>query len=78
MLNGRSKLASAENLPSHEFLKESASCQSPEDGFFRRSAVIPSLPLSIKWLRDCARENPSLKIQVRILLYVCMNHHFLR
>ncbi|KAK1366064.1 Folylpolyglutamate synthase [Heracleum sosnowskyi] len=66
MLDGKSKMASAENLPSHEFLIESASCHSPEDGFFRRSAVISSLPLSIKWLRDCARENPSLKIQVLV------------
>ncbi|KAL8095317.1 folylpolyglutamate synthase isoform X2 [Apium graveolens] len=66
MLNGKSKMAGAENLPSHEFLIESASCRSPEDGLFRRSVVIPSLPLSIKWLRDCARENPSLKIQVLV------------
>lgn len=66
-------MASTENLPSHEFLIKSASCHSPEDGYFRRSAVIPSLPLSIKWLRDCARENPSLKIQVRIFLYVCLS-----
>lgn len=66
MLNGKSKMVTAENLPSHEFLIESASCHSPEDGFFRRSAVIPSLPLSIKWLRDCARENPSLKFQVLV------------
>lgn len=71
MLNGKSKMAGAENLPSHKFSIESASYHSPEDRFFRHSAVIPSVPSSIKWLRDCARENPSLKIQVRILSYVC-------
>lgn len=72
MLHGKLKMASAESLPSHEFLTESASCHSHEDGFLHRSAVIPSLPLSIKWLRDCARENPSLRIQVRIhYMFVC-------
>ncbi|KAK9671127.1 hypothetical protein RND81_12G008500 [Saponaria officinalis] len=30
------------------------------------SAVLPSLPLTIKWLRDCARENPSLRLQVLV------------
>lgn len=30
------------------------------------SAVIPSLPLAIKWLRDCVKENPSLKLQVLV------------
>ncbi|KAL1813512.1 hypothetical protein ACET3Z_023577 [Daucus carota] len=66
MLHGKLKMASAESLPSHEFLTESASCHSHEDGFLHRSAVIPSLPLSIKWLRDCARRNPSLRIQVLV------------
>ena len=29
------------------------------------SAVMPSLPLAIKWLRDCVRESPSIRLQVR-------------
>ena len=30
------------------------------------SAVMPSLPLTIRWLRDCVKENPSLRLQVRM------------
>lgn len=47
----------AETLPPSEFLYEDAS---------RCSAVMPSLPLAIKWLRDCVKENPSLRVQVLV------------
>ncbi|KAK4773035.1 hypothetical protein SAY87_028054 [Trapa incisa] len=30
------------------------------------SSVMPSLPLTIKWLRDCVKENPSLHLQVLV------------
>ncbi|XP_010672944.2 folylpolyglutamate synthase isoform X1 [Beta vulgaris subsp. vulgaris] len=33
---------------------------------FRSSVVVPSLSLAIKWLRDCARENPSIRFQVLV------------
>ncbi|KAJ4845286.1 hypothetical protein Tsubulata_015096 [Turnera subulata] len=56
----------AETLPPHEFLYEDASRCSPANGYFACSAVIPSLPLTIKWLRGCVRQNPSLRIQVLV------------
>lgn len=31
------------------------------------SAVVPSLPLAIRWLRDYAKDNPSLHLQVKTL-----------
>ncbi|KAJ6747548.1 FOLYLPOLYGLUTAMATE SYNTHASE-RELATED [Salix koriyanagi] len=37
-----------------------------DDGYLACSAVIPSLPLTIKWLRHCVRENPSLRLQVLV------------
>ncbi|CAK9185920.1 unnamed protein product [Ilex paraguariensis] len=63
VLDKSSKIYSLENLPSHNFLHEDVSLA---DGYFTSSAVFPSLPLTIKWLRDCARENPSLRIQVLV------------
>ncbi|XP_026414638.1 folylpolyglutamate synthase-like isoform X2 [Papaver somniferum] len=33
---------------------------------FTSSCVMPSLPSTIKWLRDCVRENPSLRVQVLV------------
>lgn len=33
---------------------------------FACSAVIPSLPATIKWLRDYVKENPSLRVQVLV------------
>ncbi|KAJ8565103.1 hypothetical protein K7X08_001563 [Anisodus acutangulus] len=54
-------------LPPREFLYEEASHRGPEDGYFAcSSVVIPSLPLTINWLRDCVRENPSLRLQVLV------------
>lgn len=52
------KVDSPFNLPSRDFLNEAS--------HFPCSTVIPSLPLTINWLRDCVRENPSLRIQVLV------------
>jgi hypothetical protein len=67
LLEKSTKMDGAETSPHHEFLYEDASNCSPSNGYLACSAVIPSLPLTIKWLRDCVRENPSLRLQVRIL-----------
>lgn len=48
----------------HEFLYEDGSHCRPVDDHFACSAVMPSLPLALKWLRDCVKENPSLRVQV--------------
>ncbi|XWS43094.1 hypothetical protein CRYUN_Cryun16bG0072300 [Craigia yunnanensis] len=53
-------------LPPLEFLYDDASHCSPADQHFSCSAVMPSLPLTIKWLRDCVKENPSLRVQVLV------------
>ena len=55
------------SLPPPEFLYDDASHCSPADQHFSCSAVMPSLPLTIKWLRDCVKENPSLRVQARTL-----------
>ncbi|XP_048236266.1 folylpolyglutamate synthase isoform X2 [Ricinus communis] len=60
------KFDSAENLPPREFLYEDASHCSPTTGNLACSAVISSLPLAISWLRDCVRENPTLRVQVLV------------
>lgn len=33
------------------------------------SAVVSSLPMTINWLRDYAKQNPSLRIQVAITIF---------
>ncbi|KAG8648934.1 folylpolyglutamate synthase isoform X3 [Manihot esculenta] len=66
ILDKSSKLDSAETLPPREFVYEDASRCSPADGIFGCSSVISSLPLTIKWLRDCVRENPALRVQVLV------------
>ncbi|XVE95862.1 hypothetical protein REPUB_Repub02eG0170700 [Reevesia pubescens] len=55
------------SLPSLEFLYDDAFHCSPADQHLACSAVMPSLPLTIKWLRDCVKQNPSLRVQARIL-----------
>lgn len=65
------KTNSSDNLPPLDFLRGNYNRDSP-GGSFCSSAVIPSLPLAMKWLRDCVRENPSIKLQVRILLLLEM------
>ncbi|KAF5473234.1 hypothetical protein F2P56_009860 [Juglans regia] len=60
------RMDNAAIVPPHEFLYEDASHCSPVDNYFACSAVMPSLPLTIKWLRDCVKQNPSLKVQVLV------------
>ncbi|XP_059463002.1 folylpolyglutamate synthase isoform X2 [Corylus avellana] len=60
------KMDNAKILPPHEFLYEDASHCNPADNNFSCSAVMPSLPLTIKWLRDCVKENPSVRVQVLV------------
>ncbi|KAI5318121.1 hypothetical protein L3X38_037829 [Prunus dulcis] len=59
------KMDAAKFLP-YEFLYEDASHCSPVENHFACSAVIPSLPLAIDWLRDCVIRNPSVRIQVLV------------
>ena len=54
------------NLPPYEFLYEGGSSSNPANKSLSFSAVMPSLPLTIRWLRDCVKENPSLRLQVRM------------
>lgn len=58
------KIESKLMLPPHEFLYDNASKGGPSHNDFPCSAVIPSLPLTIKWLRDCVKEHPSTRLQV--------------
>lgn len=67
LLDKGAKMDTAKIFPPHEFLYEDASHCSPADNYFSCSAVMPSLPLTIKWLRDCVKENPSVRVQVRLL-----------
>ncbi|KAH9648955.1 Folylpolyglutamate synthase [Citrus sinensis] len=57
---------STEILPPCKFLYEDAPLCSPAEECFACSAVIPSLPLTIKWLRDSVQENPSIRVQVLV------------
>lgn len=66
VLDQNLKVNASAGLPAREFLYEETSQCSPEDRYFASSAVIPSLPLTINWLRDCVRENPSLRLQVLV------------
>ncbi len=54
------------NLPPYEFLYEDGSSSNPANKSLSFSAVMPSLPLTIRWLRDCVKENPSLRLQVLV------------
>ncbi|KAG5609461.1 hypothetical protein H5410_020742, partial [Solanum commersonii] len=66
VLDQNHKINASAGLPPREFLYEETSLCSPEDRYFTSSAVFPSLPLTINWLRDCVRENPSLRLQVLV------------
>lgn len=56
------------SLPPHDFLcGDAPHCGGPAGGtHITSSAVMPSLPLTINWLRDCVRRNPSLKLEVLV------------
>ncbi|KAL2326071.1 hypothetical protein Fmac_025129 [Flemingia macrophylla] len=60
------KLDSKEILPPPEFLYDNASIGGSSRDYLVRSAVIPSLPLTIKWLRDFVKEHPSTRLQVLV------------
>uniref|UniRef100_A0A2P2M2K6 Folylpolyglutamate synthase n=1 Tax=Rhizophora mucronata TaxID=61149 RepID=A0A2P2M2K6_RHIMU len=66
LLDKSNKVNGTDTLPPHKFLYEDASHCRPSDGRFACSTVFPSLPLTIKWLRECVRENPSLRVQVLV------------
>lgn len=54
-------------LPPHDFLcGDAPQCGGPAGTPVTSSAVMPSLPLTINWLRDCVRRNPSLKLEVLV------------
>ncbi|XP_068494037.1 folylpolyglutamate synthase isoform X2 [Phaseolus vulgaris] len=54
------KIDSKEIVPPPEFLNDNS------HDCFARSAVIPSLPLAIKWLQDCVKQHPSTRLQVLV------------
>ncbi|KAL9232610.1 hypothetical protein vseg_007701 [Gypsophila vaccaria] len=60
-----SKAESSDAASPLDFLNGDCSDEIP-GGYSPSSAVLPSLPLTIKWLRDCVRENPSLRLQVLV------------
>lgn len=55
------------SLPPLEFLYDDPSHCSTADQHLACSVVMPSLRSTIKWLRDCVKENPSLRVQARTL-----------
>ncbi|KAJ0978901.1 hypothetical protein J5N97_014375 [Dioscorea zingiberensis] len=67
ILEDGSKFEKPDNLPSYDFLHGDTEKCNPAGNNFMCSAVIPSLPLTIKWLRDCAKENPSFQLQVLVV-----------
>ncbi|XP_020585782.1 folylpolyglutamate synthase-like isoform X2 [Phalaenopsis equestris] len=48
------------------FSEDSLQRRDQAENKFPNSAVIPSLPLTVKLLRDCVRENPTLRLQVLV------------
>ncbi|XP_072985690.1 folylpolyglutamate synthase-like isoform X1 [Typha latifolia] len=61
------KLQNTKNTCSNGFSEgdPSEKCH-PAKNHYPCSSVIPSLPLAIQWLRDCARENSSTQFQVLV------------
>lgn len=55
-----------EATPPHRFAHEDDSSCSPANGHFTCSAVVSSLPMTIDWLRNYSRENPSHRVQVLV------------
>lgn len=64
VLNQNLNTNTSGNVPPCKFLYKDASSCSQGDEYFG-SSVFPSLPLTINWLRNCAKENPSSRIQVK-------------
>ncbi|KAL4557988.1 hypothetical protein LXL04_036184 [Taraxacum kok-saghyz] len=65
-VNKSLKMEVVENLPPSQFLYDDVSHCNHANGNFSCSAVFPSLPLAVSWLRKSARENPSLRLQVLV------------
>ncbi|KAK6124732.1 hypothetical protein DH2020_041527 [Rehmannia glutinosa] len=61
-----SEMQKPENTPPRSFIHEDVSICSPADGRYACSAVVSSLPMTINWLRDYAKENPASRIQVLV------------
>lgn len=55
-----------DSVPPHSFVDEDVTDCSPADGHFSCSAVVPSLPMTVNWLRDYAKKNPSSRVQVLV------------
>ncbi|KAL0339719.1 UNVERIFIED_CONTAM: Folylpolyglutamate synthase [Sesamum radiatum] len=65
-LRKSSEMQIAESTPPRRFIHEDMSNCKPSDGHFACSAVVSSLPMTINWLRDYVKENPSFRIQVLV------------
>ncbi|KAJ9565411.1 hypothetical protein OSB04_001377 [Centaurea solstitialis] len=67
IIHGRADIGVKKNVKMEgaEFIYDDDD-DTPSNGEFSCSAVFPSLPLALSWLRNCARENPSLKLQVLV------------
>ena len=61
---GQNNNLTMESLPPSKFLYDDISNCNPENGKFSCSAVFPSLPLAVSWLRNSSRDNPKLRLQV--------------
>lgn len=55
-----------DGVPPGSFIDEDVTDCSPADGHFTCSAVVSSLPMTINWLRDYVKNNPSSRIQVLV------------
>ncbi|XP_031486236.1 folylpolyglutamate synthase isoform X2 [Nymphaea colorata] len=55
-----------ERSPSYDVLFGDPPQKCDSDSKATASAVIPTLPLTIRWLRECIKQNPSLRIQVLV------------
>ncbi|KAG8372035.1 hypothetical protein BUALT_Bualt12G0024800 [Buddleja alternifolia] len=55
-----------ESTPPQRFIHDDVSNCSPADGHFACSTVVSSLPMTINWLRDYVKQNPSFRIQVLV------------
>ncbi|KAJ0521361.1 putative tetrahydrofolate synthase [Helianthus annuus] len=65
-IGGINKNSKMEVMPPTEFLYDDISHCNPENGKFSCSAVFPSLPMAVSFLRKSARDNPSLRLQVLV------------
>lgn len=58
-------------LPAYQFLHDDFSKINPTGKqLYGNAVVMQSLPIALYWLRDCAKENPNVRLQVRTLMIV--------